>query len=261
MRRLAAFALVALVALPASAATAAGGRVAQGKALYGRYCLACHGANGSGVANTSKGRIGAGPLRQQSRQRGYAPSLRGVGALAADFYLRTGYMPLQRVGIQPRRSRVQLSEGEITALTAYVASLAPGPGIPRPQPARGNLSEGLHLFTDHCAGCHQVVAEGGYVTGAVPPPLEEATPTQIAEAVRIGPYVMPRFSEKAITNRQLDSLVAYVQYAKHPDDRGGWAIGHIGPVPEGLVTWLIGAAALVLLCMIIGKRLHGGEAG
>jgi ubiquinol-cytochrome c reductase cytochrome c subunit len=95
----------------------------------------------------------------------------------------------------------------------------------------------------------------------VPPPLEEATPTQVAEAVRIGPYVMPRFSEKAITNRQLDSLIAYVQYAKHPDDRGGWAIGHIGPVPEGLVTWLIGAAALVLLCMIIGKRLHGGEAG
>jgi ubiquinol-cytochrome c reductase cytochrome c subunit len=261
MRRLVLLALLALVALPASTAAAAGGQVTQGKSLYGRYCLACHGPNGSGVASTAKGRIGAGPLRQQARQRGYAPSLRGVGALAADFYLQTGYMPLQRVGIQPRRSRLELSRGEIAALTAYVASLGAGPGIPSPQPSRGNVSEGLHLFTDHCAGCHQVVAEGGYVTGAVPPPLEEATPTQVAEAVRIGPYVMPRFSEKAITNRQLDSLIAYVQYAKHPDDRGGWAIGHIGPVPEGLVTWLIGAAALVLLCMIIGKRLHGGEAG
>ena len=31
-------------------------------------------------------------------QRGLGPSLRGVGALAADFYLRTGYMPLRAAG-------------------------------------------------------------------------------------------------------------------------------------------------------------------
>ena len=39
-------------------------------------------------------------------------------------------------------------------------------------------------------------AEGGYVTGAVPPALGDATPTQVAEAVRIGPYVMPRVLEE-----------------------------------------------------------------
>ena len=94
------------------------------------------------------------------------------------------------------------------------------------------------------------------MTGAVPPPLEDASPVQIAEAVRIGPYVMPRFSHRAISDAQLDSIVAYVQYAKNPEDRGGWAIGHIGPVPEGLVTWFLAATALVLLCMIIGKRLR-----
>jgi ubiquinol-cytochrome c reductase cytochrome c subunit len=262
MRRLASLVLVAFVVLPAtSSAAAGGGLVANGKALYGRYCLACHGANGNGVPKTSSDRIGAAPLRQQAQQQGYAPSLHGVGALAADFYLRTGYMPLERVGIQPRRTRVFLDQGEIAALTAYVASLGTGPAIPRPQPARGSVSEGLQLFTDHCAGCHQVVAQGGYLTGAVPPPLQDDTPTQIAEAVRIGPYVMPRFSQKAISNRQLDSLIAYVQYAKHPDDLGGWGIGHIGPVPEGLVAWLIGAAALVALCLVIGRRFHGGEAG
>ena len=47
--------------------------------------------------------------------------------------------------------------------------------MPQPQPERGSLSDGLQLFTDHCAGCHQVVAEGGYLTGAVAPPLEDAT--------------------------------------------------------------------------------------
>jgi ubiquinol-cytochrome c reductase cytochrome c subunit len=113
----------------------------------------------------------------------------------------------------------------------------------------------MHLFTDHCGGCHQIVGQGGYVAGAVAPPLEADSPVEIAEAVRIGPHVMPRFSKKAISDRQLDSIIAYVQYAKHPDDRGGWAIGHLGPVPEGLVTWLVAMAALVAVCVVIGKRL------
>jgi ubiquinol-cytochrome c reductase cytochrome c subunit len=113
----------------------------------------------------------------------------------------------------------------------------------------------MHLFTDHCAGCHQVVAQGGVVTGALPPALEDATDVQIAEAVRIGPYVMPRFSTKSITDRQLDSIIRYVDYTKHPDNAGGWSIGDIGPVPEGLVTWFIAIVVLVGLCIAIGSRL------
>jgi ubiquinol-cytochrome c reductase cytochrome c subunit len=240
----------AVVALLAAASPTAASPPELGKHLYGRYCVSCH-----GLAGVTKPRqIGAGPGRQQTRQSAVAPSLRGVGALAADFYLRTGYMPLQRLGLQPRRSRVLFDERELQALTAYVASLGPGPPIPHPHPERGDLSQGQRLFADHCAGCHQIAAEGGYVTGAVPPPLEDATATQIAEAVRIGPNVMPRFSTKAIPDDSLDSIIRYVEYAKHPDDRGGWALGHLGPVPEGLVTFFIAAAALVFTCMVIGKR-------
>jgi ubiquinol-cytochrome c reductase cytochrome c subunit len=239
-----------LAVLLASATPAAASPVTDGKHLFGRYCVSCH-----GLAGVTKPRqVGAGPGRQQTQQGALAPSLRGVGARAADFYLRTGYMPLQRIGLQPRRSHVLFDERQIRALTAYVASLGPGPPIPHPHPERGNLSQGQRLFADHCAGCHQIVAEGGYVTGAVPPPLEEATPTQVAEAVRIGPNVMPRFSKKAIPDDALDSIIRYVEYTKHPDDRGGWALGHIGPVPEGLVTFFIAAAALVFTCMVIGKR-------
>jgi ubiquinol-cytochrome c reductase cytochrome c subunit len=256
--RAAAVLVLAALGLAAAAAAAPPSAVVQGQHLYGRYCLACHGANGSGVVRSTPGGIGAGPLRVQARQSAVAPALRGVGALAADFYLRTGYMPLPRLGIQPRRSRVLLSEGEIHALVAYVASLGGGPPIPTPHPSRGNLAEGLHAFTDHCAGCHQVAAEGGYVTGALPPPLEDATDVQIAEAVRIGPYVMPRFSKKAIPDAELDSIIAYVDYAKHPDDAGGWSLGHLGPVPEGLVTWFIAAVACVGFCIAIGKRLKSG---
>lgn len=251
MTRLAVLGALALaLAGPSSA-----GLVQRGKGVYGQYCVSCHGANGSGVTRSGTKRNGAGPGRLQTQQVGIAPPLRGVGALAADFYLTTGYMPLPHVGLQPRRSRLVLSPAQIDALVAYVASLGKGPAIPKPHPERGSLSQGMHLFTDHCAGCHQVAAEGGFVTGAVPPPLEDASATQIAEAVRIGPYVMPRFSTKAISDHQLDSIIRYVEYTKHPADRGGWAIGHIGPVPEGLVTWLIAAAVLVAVCIVIGERL------
>jgi ubiquinol-cytochrome c reductase cytochrome c subunit len=79
---------------------------------------------------------------------------------------------------------------------------------------------------------------------------------QIAEAVRIGPYLMPKFPKSQISDSQLDSIIAYVEYAKHPDDRGGWNLGRIGPVPEGLVAWLIAAVALVGCCLTIGRRFQ-----
>jgi ubiquinol-cytochrome c reductase cytochrome c subunit len=254
--RVAAAIAAGLLMLPAASAASPPERVVRGEHLYGQYCLACHGADGGGVESTKPGRIGAAPLRTQASQKGFAPSLRGVGALAADFYLRTGYMPLARIGIQPRRARVLLTERQIEDLTAYVASLGAGPPIPAPHPAGGSLAEGMHAFTDHCAGCHQIVAEGGYVTGALPPPLEDDSDVQIAEAVRIGPYVMPSFSQRAIPDRELDSIVAYIDYAKHPDDNGGWALGHLGPVPEGLVTWFVAALACVVFCLAIGRRLE-----
>jgi ubiquinol-cytochrome c reductase cytochrome c subunit len=253
MRRLLALAAAALVLVPPAGAQT--GDVTRGRHLYGRYCIACHGANGMGVIG---GQTGAGPGRKQSVQKREGPPLVGVGALAADFYLRTGYMPLRDVGVQPRRSRVLFSEPEIRALVAYVASLGHGPPIPNPQPERGSLSDGLKLFTDHCAGCHQVVAQGGFLTGGVAPPLQDATPRQVAQAIRIGPYLMPRFSPRQITPAQVNSIVRYVEYAKHPDNRGGWAIGLIGPVPEGLVTWFLAATALVAVCLVLGKRLGRG---
>jgi ubiquinol-cytochrome c reductase cytochrome c subunit len=172
-----------------------------GYQLYAGNCAICHGANGSGFVRE--------PLESVSgAEVGRGPSLRGVGELAPDFYLRTGRMPLGRLGEQPQRGPVLLNEKQIRALVAYVGSLGHGPPIPQPRPERGKVNVGLQLFTDHCAGCHQVVAQGGYLTGAEAPPLQDATPTQIAEAVRIGPYVMPRFSKNAISDAQLDSIIA-----------------------------------------------------
>jgi len=247
--------------LSAGAARAASGTpkdplAAFGYHLYGQYCLGCHGGNAAGRYHQPSSATGAGPGRAQRQQGGVGPSLHGVGALAADFYLRTGYMPLRRIGLQPRRERVFLSDHQINALVAYVATFG-GPPIPTPRPGLGNVSQGLALFTEHCAGCHQVMAQGGYVTGALPPALVQATPRQVAEAVRIGPYVMPKFSRSSISDRQLDSIVRYVEYTKHPVRPGGWGLGYIGPVPEGLVTWFLAIPALLGLCLLLGRRLRG----
>jgi ubiquinol-cytochrome c reductase cytochrome c subunit len=244
MRRSLPLALALALLVPAAAAAqppivrpqdeASKSSLELGRELYAGNCARCHGSRGAG---------------------GLGPALIGAGRLATDFYLRTGYMPLARPDEQPERRRPELQEREIRALEDYVDSLGAGPPVPVPEPDRGSVSDGLQLFTEHCAGCHQAVAEGGVVPGARVPPLDRATPVQVAEAVRVGPYIMPSFSSKAISDRELDSIVAYVQYAKHPDDRGGWGIGHLGPVPEGIVTWLVAAVLLVATCMLIGERL------
>ncbi len=243
-------ALVAAVALVLAAPAAAQGPFAarhratpgdvaaqRGESLYGRYCARCHGGNGTGLA-------------------GRGPSLQGVGARAADFYLRTGYMPLRDAHDQPWRHRSVLSSSQIGELVRYVASLGNGPPVPKPHPGRGNVSQGMQLFTDHCAGCHQIAGVGGIVTGARVPSLARSNPVEIAEAVRTGPYVMPRFSAKQISNRELDSIIRYVQLTKSQHDAGGWAIGHLGPISEGLVAWLIAGVALVLVSTLIGRRVR-----
>jgi quinol---cytochrome-c reductase cytochrome c subunit len=238
VRRLLVLGALALVVPGGAAATATPIiRGPHGKGLYAENCLTCHGVGGRGVP-------------------GRGPRLTSVGALGADFYLRTGYMPLESPHDQPARGKSPFTARQIDALVAYVASLGKGPPVPAPHPERGNVSAGLRLFTEHCAGCHQVVGEGGYVTGARVPPLKDATSVQVVEAVRLGPYLMPRFPRTQLSDRDLDSIVAYVEWAKHPDDPGGWGIGHLGPVPEGLVAWLLAGAALVGVCAVIGRRIE-----
>lgn len=243
MRTLAAL----LVLVAAAASPAAGGDVERGAKLYAGACVSCHGPDGVGVASSEQ--RGAGGVRA------LGPPLRGVGALAADFELRTGYMPLRNPFDQPARRRPSFTDSQIDDLVAYVASLGKGPAIPKPHPERGSVSKGLELFRESCAGCHQIVGAGGIVKGARVPPLGDSTPVQIAEAVRLGPYLMPSFSKQRLSDGELDSIIRYVEYAKRPKDEGGWSIGHVGPVPEGMVTWLLAGLALVAVAALIGRRV------
>ena len=220
-----------------------------GAQLFAGNCSSCHGSEGQGITEP-RPNTGIGDTT------GQGPDLRGVGAIAPDFYLRTGRMPLTSPGEKPERHPPYFNDRQIRALTAYIASLKKGPAIPHPHPRGQSLSLGLQLFTNHCAGCHQVVGEGGYVTDTNVPVLDHATPRQIAEAVRIGPYLMPSFSKKDISDHELNAIVAYVRHSRHPTDIGGVGIGHIGPVPEGMVAWAIAGFVLVGICAVLGSRLR-----
>jgi len=218
---------------PAHAST--GGDAGSGRQLFVAGCASCHGMTAQGVS-----------------QRG--PSLVGVGAQAADFYLSTGRMPLNAPGEEPHRSHPAYAPAQIRDLVAYIQSLG-GPPIPSVDPAQGSLSHGRELFAASCAGCHQIGGTGGVVPGASVPSLDLATPTQIAEAIRIGPFVMPRFNDAALDQHDIDSITRYVLAVRsHPDDRGGWSLGHLGPIPEGMVAWLIGIGALLVVARAVGER-------
>jgi quinol---cytochrome-c reductase cytochrome c subunit len=216
-------------------------KIAEGRQLYVEGCSSCHGMDAKGV--DSQG-----------------PSLVGVGAASADFYLRTGRMPLAQPGNEPQRSEPAYPDDQIDALVAYIGSLG-GPPIPGVDLAAGSVSRGAELFGSGCAGCHSITGEGGVVVGGFAPPLHEATPTEVAEAVRVGPYLMPSFDRDQISDHDLNSIARYVEEAvQQPDDRGGWGIGHVGPVPEGLIAWAVAVVVLLVVARLIGERSEGNHA-
>ncbi|HMI71053.1 MAG TPA: c-type cytochrome [Solirubrobacteraceae bacterium] len=208
--------------------------VQRGSDLYAQSCAGCHGED----------------LRGRKAQ---GPTLRGVGAAAVDFYLSTGRMPLADPTDEPVRADPEFSRRDIQALVAYVSGFG-GPAIPAVDPDSGDVARGKEAFTESCAGCHQVLGRGGIVTGAFVPALTDATPRQLAEAVRVGPYLMPPFGERQIDQRELDDIAAYVRASRHPDDRGGWGIGNIGPVPEGMIAWLLAGVVLLGVVRLLGER-------
>jgi len=205
----------------------------EGRRLFVQGCSDCHGLDAQGI-------------------EGRGPSLIDAGAAAADFYLRTGRMPLDRPNEQPVRASSPYTEEQQEALVEYVGGLGDGPPIPPVHASAGDVAEGRKLFTENCAGCHQVVGQGGILPGAVVPSLNQSSPQDVAEAIAVGPYVMPTFGH--LSQSEVDDIARYVEETHDPDDAGGWGLGHIGPIPEGMVAWLLAGAALLLAIRLIGER-------
>lgn len=228
---------------PASAqqTVSADEQVAQGRELFLVGCSFCHGQNGEGVRTTDGNQLG--------------PSLVGVGAAAVDFQVATGRMPMAQPGQQAPRKEVVYSEDEIAALAAYVASLGPGPAIPNESDySLDGLSEaereeaitrGGQIFLTNCTACHGFYGSGGAMPrGGYAPALDQATPKQIYEALLTGPQQMPSFSNGSLSPEEKRDVIAYIGSIQAEPEYGGFSLGALGPVAEGLFAWL-GVGALV----------------
>lgn len=209
------------------------GSVERGAELYEAGCAVCHGPKGEGVEGW--------------------PAIADAGAAAADFQLRTGRMPFaQERGEQAQRKPPAYDEQEIRDLVAFVAALGDGPPIPEVKLDESLLSDGQRLFAINCAPCHGASGNGGAVGGgAIAWPLTDSPPLVVAEAMVTGPGQMPVFD---LPDEQRNAVVTYVEHLRTAPSPGGFAIGGIGPVPEGFVAWLVGLGLLVVIVHLIGRR-------
>jgi ubiquinol-cytochrome c reductase cytochrome c subunit len=225
--------------------------VAEGRALFLIGCASCHGMNGEGVT-------------QKDGQQ-YGPSLVGVGAAAVDFQVGTGRMPMAYPEAQAPVKPKVYDDDEIEALSAYVASLGPGPSIPDeekydteaiPEDERAEaVVRGGEFFRTNCTACHNFAASGGALPGGkYAPSLIGVEPVHIYEALITGPQQMPVFSDEVLTPDQKRDVIAYIESIDETPRYGGFAMGSMGPVSEGMFAWLAGIGGLVVFAIWIASH-------
>lgn len=221
--------------------TANAAQIAQGRDLFVEDCATCHGLYAEGVS-------------------GQAPPLIGVGAAAVDFQVSTGRMPAAQTGAENDRKPPHLDPAQTRAVAAYIDSLGGGPPIPSAaavSTAGANIGLGQKLFVANCAACHNFVGAGGALTnGKFAPPLTDSTPTQIYEAMLTGPEAMPAFNDLTVPPQEKRDIIAYVTQVRAQPNPGGFSLGRIGPVTEGLVAFLGLLFFMVLAALWITAK-HG----
>jgi quinol---cytochrome-c reductase cytochrome c subunit len=222
----------------ASAPAASQRETSLGRQLFVQNCSSCHGYMAQGTKT--------------------GPSLIGVGAAAVDFQVSTGRMPAKEPAAEQPRKPVTFTSQQIHALAAYIASLGGGPGIPSAadiNPMGANTGLGQQLFVADCAQCHNFQGAGGALTyGKYAPPLTKSTPRQIFEAMLTGPEAMPVFNNTTITPRQKRDIIAYVTRTRSEPNPGGFGLGRVGPVTEGIVAFVGLLLFMVLAAMWITAK-------
>ncbi|GAA2848209.1 cytochrome bc1 complex diheme cytochrome c subunit [Microbacterium arabinogalactanolyticum] len=219
---------------------------ADGQKLFTANCATCHGMD---LQGTKEG-----------------PSLVGVGELAVEFQMSTGRMPLQMQGPQAPQKHPQFTEAQIRAVASYVQSVAPGPTYPdswvtegKPNPDDSSdevsLAKGAELFRVNCAMCHNVAAAGGALTeGKYAPALTSTSALHMYAAMVTGPQNMPVFGDMNLSTQDKRDIIAALVFQQNEVQVGGFTLGSLGPVSEGLFIWIFGIGALVALTVWITAK-------
>jgi ubiquinol-cytochrome c reductase cytochrome c subunit len=81
---------------------------------------------------------------------------------------------------------------------------------------------------------------GGYA-----PKIRGVEPKYIFEAMLTGPQAMDNFSNGNLSVEEKRDVIAYLQSIQDNPEYGGFGMGGIGPVSEGMFAWIVGIGSLV----------------
>jgi ubiquinol-cytochrome c reductase cytochrome c subunit len=211
----------------------------EGKALFDKSCISCHGNNAQGV--TDRG-----------------PSLIGVGSASVEFQVSTGRMPLARQEAQAERKPPVFNADQVRQLGQYVQELGGGPQLPGDVAAMlqgADTSKGGELYRINCASCHGFGGGGGALSsGKYAPHLKQARPSEIYAAMLTGPQNMPVFGDNQLSPQEKADVISYVVNLQQDRDPGGHNLGRFGPSTEGLAIFLVGMVALVFTALWIAGK-------
>ena len=188
------------------------------------------------------------------------PSLHGVGAASVDFQVATGRMPLATPAVQSARNeqQVRFDQEEISAMAAYVDSLAPGPAVPSEEmvdPALGDPANGGAIYRTNCAMCHNFAGSGGALTrGKYAPPLHDIEGKHIYEAMVTGPQSMPVFSDTNLNPQAKADIIAFLHELDRNENPGGHSLGNIGPVGDGYFLWGLGIPIMLGAAVWLARK-------
>ncbi|WP_243075199.1 c-type cytochrome [Microbacterium sp. SS28] len=211
--------------------------VEDGKKLFQANCATCHGLNLQGTES--------------------GPSLYGVGELSVEFQVATGRMPLQAQAPQAPQKPVQFTEEQILAIAAYVQDVAPGPSFPEDEvlDGEGDVARGAELFRINCAMCHNVAGAGGALTeGKYAPALDKTSALHMYAAMVTGPQNMPVFSDMNLTTEDKRDIISSLLFQQEAVSPGGFTLGSLGPVSEGLFIWIFGIGTLIAITVWITAK-------
>lgn len=244
--------VVALVLQPAP--TRAGAQEGPGAQLYADNCAACHQAGGEGIVGT------------------FPPLAGNPAATDADYVastIRDGLSgPLDVLGVSydaamPAVS--ELSEDEITAVSAFVVELAGGAAEPAATPApidgpsAGDADRGHDLFTGSdrfdrggaaCSACHVAGDVGNLGGWSLGPDLSDVYArfggeTGLSAWLANPPSetMLPLFGDRPLADDEIADLTAFLADAPNRDE------------PADAVDWLTITGLIGLVVLVGGMAI------
>lgn len=215
------------------------GDVARGEALYARDCVVCHGSDGRGGRTPDDRPV---------------PPVDDVSIAYARLTLRTHRMPPGSDPFDNRDRRRRYDEQQQADVLAFLVERFELSGDVETPPV-GDPARGLERYALNCAACHGATGDGGVAGGGAWTPRINRYDTEvIADAIRVGPFEMPRFSRDALSDEDVGDIAAFLHEVG--EERGTLLFpGELNPVFASAFVAVLALVVVALTLVVSGRPL------